>query len=55
MVRHGRAEQLPDWLTEAETSVLSSFARGLRADVEAVAAALREPWSNGRRKARSTA
>jgi transposase len=47
MVRHGRAEQLPDWLTEAETSVLSSFARGLRADVEAVAAALREPWSNG--------
>jgi transposase len=27
--------------------VLSSFARGLRADVEAVAAALRESWSNG--------
>jgi hypothetical protein len=47
MVRHGRAEHLPDWLTEAETSVLSSFARGLRADVEAVAAALRESWSNG--------
>ena len=47
MVRHGRAEQLPDWLTEAGASVLASFARGLRADVEAVAAALREPWSNG--------
>lgn len=47
MVRHGRSEQLPDWLTEAETSALASFARGLRADTAAVVAALREPWSNG--------
>jgi transposase len=47
MVRHGRAEQLPDWLTEAETGALSSFARGLRADTDAVTAGLREPWSNG--------
>ncbi len=47
MVRHGHAEQLPDWLTEAETSMLAPFARGLRADIEAVAAALHEPWSNG--------
>jgi transposase len=44
---HGRAEHLPDWLAEAETSALSSFARGLRADERAVTAALREPWSNG--------
>jgi transposase len=47
MVRHGRAEHLPDWLTEAETSALSSFVRGLRADTDAVTAGLREPWSNG--------
>jgi transposase len=47
MVRHGRPERLSDWLTETETSVLASFAKGLRADAEAVAAALRESWSNG--------
>jgi transposase len=47
MVRHGRAEHLPDWMKEAEASALASFARGLRADIDAVAAALREPWSNG--------
>ena len=47
MVRHGRAEHLAGWLTEVETSVLVSFAKGLRTDTDAVAAALREPWSNG--------
>ena len=33
-------------MAEAETSALASFAKGLRADTDAVAAALREPWSN---------
>lgn len=47
MIRHGRADLFPDWLTEAETGVLASFARGLRTDIAAVTAALREPWSNG--------
>jgi transposase len=47
MVRHGRAERLPDWMKEAEISALASFARGIRADTDAVIAALREPWSNG--------
>ncbi len=32
MVRNGRLEALPDWLSGAETSLLTSFARGLRAD-----------------------
>ncbi len=27
--------------------MIASFARGLRSDFSAVAAALREPWSNG--------
>ena len=42
-VRRGICE----WLNEAETSAIAAFARGLRADQTAVAAALREPWSNG--------
>ena len=32
---------------KAAESMLASFARGLRKDHAAVAAALREPWSNG--------
>ncbi len=47
MVRNGPAEALSEWLSEAETSAIASFARGLRADQAAVASALREPWSNG--------
>lgn len=47
MVRNARENVLAAWLDEAENSILSSFARGLRSDQTAVAAALREPWSNG--------
>lgn len=47
MVRNGEDGALADWLDEAANSALSSFAKGLRADHAAVAAALREPWSNG--------
>ena len=47
MVRNARENALAAWLDEAEESMLSSFARGLRSDQAAVAAALREPWSNG--------
>lgn len=47
MVRNAREDALSDWLDEADDSQLSSFARGLRRDHAAVAAALREPWSNG--------
>lgn len=39
-----------DWLTRAEqsgVSELKSFAKGLREDESAVAAALTKPWSNG--------
>jgi transposase len=50
MVRTGRAEDLPDWLSEAEPSPLASFARGLRAFVTAVTAGLRETWPNGQRE-----
>lgn len=47
MVRNAREDALDAWLEEAEESLLGAFARGLRQDQAAVAAALREPWSNG--------
>lgn len=47
MVRNAREGALAAWLNEAEVSMIASFARGLRSDHAAVAAALREPWSNG--------
>ena len=47
MIRRGDAAELRPWLEEAAASFLASFANGLRADEQAVAAALGEPWSNG--------
>ena len=46
-IRNRDAAALADWLAAAANSDLASFVRGLRADEAAVAAALREPWSNG--------
>lgn len=47
MVRNGTPAALVPWLEDAETSMIAGFARGLRKDKAAVAAALSEPWSNG--------
>ena len=47
MVRNAREDELEGWLNEAEDGLLGAFARGLRREQAAVAAALREPWSNG--------
>ena len=47
MIRNRDAAALAGWLAAAANSDLASFVRGLRADEAAVAAALREPWSNG--------
>lgn len=47
MVRNARNDAFAGWLDEAEGSMIAPFARGLRSDYAAVAAALREPWSNG--------
>ena len=47
MVRSGTEDALNEWLVEAEASAMASFARGLRADQAAVAAALAGLWSNG--------
>jgi transposase len=47
MVKDQVADALDGWLREAETSVLASFAAGIRRDEDAVRAALTQPWSNG--------
>ena len=52
MVRNRSADQLGAWLAEAEGSLLSAFARGLRKDQAAVSAALSERWSNGQTEGR---
>lgn len=51
MVRERQVVLLDGWLDEAEQAgirALRSLANGLRADYEAVKAALTETWSNGR-------
>ena len=47
MIRNRKPDHLDAWLPKAEQSLLSSLARGLRADRAAVAVAMEEPWSNG--------
>lgn len=47
MVRNRNPDLLDAWLSKAEQGLLSSFARGLRADKGAIVAAMEEPWSNG--------
>jgi transposase len=47
MIRRRDADGLPAWLDDASASPMAGFARGLRADQPAVAAALTLPWSNG--------
>ena len=50
MARERQGERLDAWLTEVaacELPALQRFAKGLRADLDAVRAGLTEPWSNG--------
>jgi transposase len=50
MVREGGAQDLDDWLKDAEESKITElkrFAEGLRSDYGAVKAALLLPWSSG--------
>ena len=47
MVRKRDPSGLDTWLDQASSSAMASFARGLREDQPAVAAALSLPWSNG--------
>ncbi|MEO1460269.1 MAG: ISL3 family transposase, partial [Pseudomonadota bacterium] len=47
MIRNRKPKLLDAWLSKAGQGLLSSFARGLRTDADAVVAAMEEPWSNG--------
>ena len=47
MNRKKARDHLEPWIAEAATSLIASFAAGIRKDRNAVAAAITEPWSNG--------
>ncbi len=47
ILRNRRAAAWPEWLDQARNSPLAAFARHLRRDKDAIAAALSLPWSNG--------
>ena len=47
MIRRRAPTELAGWLDEAACGPLAAFAKGLRKDQPAVAAALSLPWSNG--------
>jgi transposase len=47
IVRERKPEALSGWLADAEDGPLASFVAGMHADLPAVEAALREPWSSG--------
>ena len=54
LVRGRNSETLATWIDAAMASPLASFAAGIRADREAVAAAIVEPWSNGQTEGQVT-
>ena len=47
IVRDRKCGALETWLADAQAGPLASFVAGIRADLPAVDAALREPWSSG--------
>lgn len=47
MERNARGDALVAWRDGVDDSMIAPCARGLLSDCAAVAAALREPWSNG--------
>jgi transposase len=54
MIRKKTEADLEPWIAEADTSLLTSFAGGIRRDYAAVRAAITEPWSNGQTEGQIT-
>jgi transposase len=54
MIRKKTEADLEPWIADADTSLLASFARGIRRDHAAVRAAIAEPWSNGQTEGQIT-
>jgi transposase len=54
MLRAGDADALTPWLADSANGLLASFGKGVKADLDAVRAALTEPWSNGQTEGQIT-
>lgn len=54
MIRRGDGRDLDTWIHHALKNPLASFASGICADRNAVAAAIAEPWSNGQTEGQIT-
>lgn len=54
MIRKREVAGLDAWIEEAHQSLMTSFAKGVTADHDAVRAAITEPWSNGQTEGQIT-
>ena len=54
MIRKKITLDLDPWITEAQESLIASFATGIMKDRAAVSAAIAEPWSNGQTEGQIT-
>lgn len=54
MIRRKASAELDPWIETARTSLIASFANGVRKDVEAVRAAIVSTWSNGQTEGQIT-
>jgi transposase len=54
MIRKKITLELDPWITEAQASLIGSFATGIMKDKAAVSAAIIEPWSNGQTEGQIT-
>jgi transposase len=54
MIRKKITLDLGPWITEAQASLIASFATGIMKDRAAVSAAIAEPWSNGQTEGQIT-
>ena len=54
LIQHRKDKRLDDWLADAKSGLMASFASGIAQDHAAVKAALTEPWSNGQTEGQNT-
>jgi transposase len=54
MVRERDPTGLRSWITDAASSILASFGKGIVTDRSAVTAAMTQPWSNGQTEGQIT-
>jgi transposase len=54
VIRTKAAAGLDGWIEQARVSLIAPLARGVAKDVEAIRAAMTEPWSNGQTEGQIT-